>query len=135
MSDEKFQFELVAPEKLILSRSVAMVTVPGGEGEYGVLAGHAPMITTVKPGVIEVFDSKNGTPSERFFVAYGFAEVTEKRCTILAEDAVTVAELNRGALQSEMTALSEQLANASEEDRQALQTKQEILTAKILAAA
>ena len=71
---ETLQFELVSPEKLLFSKPVAMVTVPGGEGEYGVLPGHAPMITTVKPGVIEVF-AEEVAVGERIFVAGGFAEI------------------------------------------------------------
>jgi F-type H+-transporting ATPase subunit epsilon len=80
-------FELVTPEKLLVSREVAMVTVPGGEGDYSVLPGHAPMITTVKAGMIDIYMDENGSPSERISVAAGFAEVTSTRCTILAEAA------------------------------------------------
>ncbi len=89
---EIFTFELVSPEKLQFSKSVSMVTVPGGEGEYGVLPGHAPMITTVKAGVIEVFAENNATPSDRIFVAGGFSEVTQTRCTVLADEAIPVVD-------------------------------------------
>src|ERR1700679_1701411 len=97
----QFQFELVSPEKLILSKQVMLVTVPGGEGDFGVLAGHAPLITTVRPGVIETFSEENAAASDRIFVARGFAEVTNERCTVLAEEAVSVAELNHAGLEQE----------------------------------
>ena len=77
------------------SKQVTLVTVPGGEGDYGVLAGHAPLITTVRPGVIEAFTDENSAASDRIFVAGGFAEVTNERCTVLAEEATPVSELNR----------------------------------------
>jgi F-type H+-transporting ATPase subunit epsilon len=132
---DQIQFELVSPEKLIFNKPVAMVTVPGGEGDYGVLPGHAPMITTVKPGVIEVFSEQNSVATERIFVAGGFAEVTQTRCTILAQEAMPVAELNRNALETEAVELINKLASATEIERVALQTQQVIIAAKIQAAA
>jgi len=83
---DTFTFELVTPEKILVSKQVAMVTVPGGEGDYGVLAGHAPMITTLRAGTIELFDDANAPATERFDVAGGFAEVTQTRCTVLATE-------------------------------------------------
>jgi F-type H+-transporting ATPase subunit epsilon len=88
---ETLTFELVTPEKLVVSRQVAMVTIPGGEGDYSVLPGHAPMITTVKAGTIDIYDNENGAPVERIAVADGFAEVTATRCTVLAEQEKTAA--------------------------------------------
>jgi len=135
MADTVFQFELVSPEKLILSKPAAMVTVPGGEGEYGVLPGHAPMITTVKAGVIEVFAEENAAAIDRIFVAGGFAEVTQTRCTVLADEAIPVATLNRVKLEEEAKSLNEKIAAASEADREALLALRDILTAKLQAAA
>jgi F-type H+-transporting ATPase subunit epsilon len=129
------QFELVSPEKLILSRPVAMVTVPGGEGEYGVLVGHAPMITTVKPGVIDVYADENSEPSERIFVSGGFAEVTPQHCVVLADEAMPVAQLDRAALEEEARELSDKIASAPEESRTPLLAQQEIIAAKVKAAA
>jgi len=97
----QFQFELVSPEKMVLSKSAVMVTVPGGEGDFGVLAGHAPVITAVRPGVIEVYAENDNTITDRVFVAGGFAEVTDKRCTVLAERAQDVASLDRVKLEDE----------------------------------
>jgi len=135
MAEQTFQFELVSPEKLIFSKAVAMVTVPGGEGEYGVLPGHAPLITTVQAGVIEVYADENAPPSDRLFVAGGFAETTPTRCTVLATDAVPVSQLNRAKLDSEVKALIEKLASAAEADKPMLLAQQAVLAAKIQAAA
>ena len=70
---DKVQFELVSPEKLLLSEAVDMVVVPGSEGNFGVLPGHSLLISTVRPGFIDVYDG--AVISERIFVSGGFAEV------------------------------------------------------------
>ncbi len=91
--DERFSFELVTPDRLMLSTYVNMVVVPGGEGDFGVLPGHAPLISTVRPGTVNIY--KDNKISGRFFVAGGFAEVSEERCTVLAEEAVPINEIVR----------------------------------------
>lgn len=78
------QFELVTPARLVLSQAVHMVVVPGSEGEFGVLEGHAPFTTTVKDGVIRVWATAGGAPEE-IPVKGGFAEVGERGLTVLAE--------------------------------------------------
>ena len=135
MAEQKLQFELVAPEKLILSKPVAMVTVPGGEGDYGVMAGHAPMITTVKPGVIDVYETDSNEPSERIFVAGGFAEVTASRCTVLADEAIPVSDLDHEKLKAEAMALVEKVAAAHGDDLAIILARQDVVMAKIAAAA
>jgi F-type H+-transporting ATPase subunit epsilon len=92
----KITFELVSPERLLLSQQVDMVVVPGSEGLFAVLIGHTPLISTLKPGVIEVYDG--GRIIERIFVAGGFAEATQTGCTVLAETAVKVAEIERSVV-------------------------------------
>lgn len=92
---ETTKFELVSPERLVLSRDVEMVVVPGSEGYFGVLPRHAPMIATLAAGVIDIY--QGGAVVERIFVAGGFAEVTETRCTVLAEEAVLLAEVDVAA--------------------------------------
>jgi len=89
---EKVEFELVSPERLLVSEPVEMVVVPGSEGDFGALPHHAPMLTAVRPGVIDVY--QDGKVKDRIFVAGGFAEVTEVRVTVLAEEAIKVAELD-----------------------------------------
>jgi F-type H+-transporting ATPase subunit epsilon len=121
---EKLQFELVSPEKLLLSEAVAMVVVPGGEGNFGVLPGHSLLISTVRPGVIDVYADEPNAVSERIFVSGGFAEVTPERCTVLADEAVPMASLDRvdieqqqKSIESSITTLREQVARFQGADR------------------
>src|SRR5262249_35707958 len=107
---DQVQFELVTPERLVVSEPVDMVVVPGSEGDFGVLPGHAPLISTVRPGVIETYAGK--AVKDRIFVAGGFAEVTRERCTVLAEEAVPVAELDRSQIESEAAAAREDIGLA-----------------------
>ena len=105
---DKLQFELVSPEKLLLAEQVGMVIVPGSEGNFGVLPGHALFISTVRPGIIDVYEDK--TVTERIFVAGGFAEVTPERCTVLADEAVPLASLDRGAIEAQTKTLESNVA-------------------------
>jgi len=93
--------ELVSPEKLLFSRPVDMVVIPAAEGELGVLPGHAPMIVLLRGGVIRLYDGAQVT--ERLFVAGGFAEITTESCTILANEAIPVAEVSRTTAQQRLT--------------------------------
>jgi len=128
------QFELVSPEALIFSKQVALVTVPGGEGDYGVLPGHAPMITTVRPGVIDIYEQESGTISERIFVAGGFAEVVGERCTVLAEEAVPVAELYRSQIEETLSQLVEDAELAKlDSERVEIEAKLAVTRAKLQA--
>ena len=95
---DKVEFELVSPERLLVSQGVDMVVVPGEEGDFGVLPGHALFLSGVRPGVIEIYDGDK--ISDRIFVAGGFAEVTRKRCTVLAEEAVNLAEVERATVEA-----------------------------------
>jgi F-type H+-transporting ATPase subunit epsilon len=83
-------FELVTPDRLVMSDEVYMVVVPGTEGDSGIMAGHAPYMTTLKNGDIAVYRSAGGQP-ERIPVTGGFAEVSDKGLTVLAESAGAVA--------------------------------------------
>ncbi len=85
--------EIVSPEKLLLSRPVGMVVIPASEGDMGVLEGHTPMIVMLRGGIIALYEDEQVT--DRLFVGGGFAEVTPERCTVLANEAVPVAELSR----------------------------------------
>ncbi len=115
---EKVEFELVAPERLLYSASVDMVVVPGTEGDFGVLPGHAPLISLLRPGVIDVHDE--GELSERIFVAGGFAEVTQERCTVLTAEAAPVRDLERGAVEARLKAARKGAGEAeTDEERSA----------------
>ncbi len=84
--------EIFSPEKLLLSRSVEMTVIPAAEGDMGILEGHTPMIVTLRGGAITLYEGDRVL--EQHFVAGGFAEVTEERCTILANEAVLLVELS-----------------------------------------
>ena len=100
---DKLQFELVSPERLLLSEQVHMVIVPGTEGNFGVLPGHAPLISMVRPGAIEIYE--NRVVTRRVFVTGGFAEVTPERCTVLAEEALAPEDLDRAAIDANLRLL------------------------------
>jgi len=142
---DKVQFELVSPEKLLLSEAVDMVVVPGSEGNFGVLAGHSLLISTVRPGVIDVYEGSE--ISERIFVSGGFAEVTAERCTVLADEAVPLSSLDAVAVEAELRTIEAALANLrdragrlsgdereqAEIEQRATELKLDIETAKLAA--
>lgn len=129
---DNVDFELVSPERLLLSVAVEMVVVPGAEGDFGVLAGHAPMITGVRTGVISTYDG--GRVDRRIFVAGGFAEVTPERCTVLAEEAVLLDDANRAAAEARLKAVEDELSLADTDDeRDAAEARLEIATALLAA--
>jgi len=113
MMAASFLFELVSPEALLLSKPAAMVAIPGGEGDYAVLPDHAPMMTSVRCGVIDVYEADEHTVADRIFVAGGFAEVTGERCTVLAEEAVQLASMDRAQLEEQARNLGEDLGFAA----------------------
>ena len=125
---EKILFELVSPAKLVVSSPVDMVVVPGTEGDFGALALHAPMIATVRPGVIDIHD--NGKVAKQIFVAGGFAEVTEERVTVLAEEAIPLADLTKDMAAARLQSARAALADATgERDRSLAETQMRIATA------
>ncbi|MEL0111509.1 MAG: F0F1 ATP synthase subunit epsilon [Rickettsiales bacterium] len=132
MAEDKVEFELVSPEKLLLSRDVDMVVVPGAEGDMGVLPRHSPAITTVRPGTIVVYEG--GTVSDRIFIAGGFAEVTGDRCTVLAEEAILVEDIDRDAAEKELSDARDDMSAAeSDAERKAAETAAAVAEAKIQA--
>lgn len=119
---ERVRFELATPERLFLSEEVEMVVVPGTEGNFGVLPGHAPLVSTTRPGAIAIYEG--GTIRRRIFVSGGIAEVGPEGCTVLAEAAEGAEALDRAAIEAELQRvegnlplLRDELARASEEER------------------
>ena len=110
---DTIELELVSPEKLLLSEAVEMVVIPGEDGDFGVLPGHSPVISNIRPGVLSVFE--NGAVTQRIFIASGFAEVTMERCTILAEGAEPVEDLDQAAVDQEIQELREDATNADDD--------------------
>lgn len=111
---EKIHFDLVSPEKLLYSASADMVVVPGVEGDFGVLAGHAPFISIVRTGIIDVKGSAEGGDL-RIFVRGGLAEVTPAGLTVLAEEAMPFEDLNAADLDGRIRNLEEDLADAKDD--------------------
>lgn len=132
MADDKVEFELVSPERLLLSERVDMVVVPGEEGHFGVLPHHAPLISGVRPGVINVHNG--GQVTERIFVAGGFAEVTPERCTVLASEAVALADIDRAEVEAQIKDLREDAGDATDDSRRAaVETALSVAEAKLAA--
>ncbi|WP_068311430.1 F0F1 ATP synthase subunit epsilon [Polycladidibacter hongkongensis] len=114
---EAFQFELVSPERLLLSEKVTSVVLPGAEGEFGVGAGHSPFLSTMRPGVVKAL-SDNGETFE-YFVRGGFADVSASGTTVLAEEAIPMSEINAEFLAQQIKNAEEDAADAkTDETRQ-----------------
>jgi len=142
---DRVEFELVTPERLLLSDMVDMVVVPGTEGNFGVLPGHTPLISTVRPGMIEIYQGQ--TVTRRVFVVSGIAEVTPERCTVLADEAISPDTLDRSAIEADLRilegnlpSLRDQVARAADTDRERLiielnrlEREQGVLQAKLQA--
>lgn len=116
-------FELVSPERLLLSEEVASVTIPGTEGEMGIFPGHAPVLSTLRPGVLTVIRASG--QDERIFVRGGFAEVNPRGLTVLAETAIPMIELDAAVLGQHVKDLEEDVADA--QDAEARRRAQESL--------
>jgi F-type H+-transporting ATPase subunit epsilon len=108
------KFELVSPERLLISSEVQQVTVPGTEGLFTVLPNHAPVLSTLRPGVVEVVTEEGR--SERIFVRGGFAEVNNLGLTVLAEVAIPLDELDSSALDQQVRDAEEDVADAQDDE-------------------
>jgi F-type H+-transporting ATPase subunit epsilon len=108
---DPFQFDLVSPERLLLSEQVEQVVVPGSEGYFTVLKGHAPFMSTLRPGVLDV---TRGSGMERIFVRGGFADVSAEGLTILAERAIPLSEVDAATIAAEVKNAEEDVADAKD---------------------
>ena len=114
---DKIAFDLVSPERLLLSDAADMVTVPGTEGYMGVMAGHAPIISTLRPGTITVQGATEG--DIRYFVRGGFTEITTQKITVLAEEAIPLAEVNAATLDQRIKDAEEDVTAAKSDAEKA----------------
>jgi len=128
---DKVTFELVSPGRLLASEEVDMVVVPGEEGDFGVMPGHTPVLSTVRAGVVEIHN--DGQVTKRLFVEGGFAEATAERCTVLAEEATPLDEITAEAANDRLAKAQEAFNGADDESRAA--AEKELRTAKVLAQA
>ena len=127
------EFELVSPSRLLKSESVEMVIVPGADGDIGVLPNHSPLICTVRPGVIKMYEG--GKVSEEIFVAGGFCEVSTERCTVLSEEAMMIADIDASEAQARLTEAEKAVASADEGDKDKAEGERRVAEAMVAAAA
>ena len=107
-------FELVSPAKLLFSGDVASVNIPGTEGDMTIMPMHAPVLSTLRPGIVLV--TKDSGAPEKIFVRGGFAEVNAKGLTVLAETAITLADLDAGALAAQIRSAEDEVAAAKDDE-------------------
>jgi F-type H+-transporting ATPase subunit epsilon len=110
---DTFKFELVSPERLLVSEEVAQVEVPGAEGDFTVLPRHAPLLSALRPGLLDI--GQAGGERRRYFVRGGFAEVGPAGLTVLAETAIDIAELDAAKLAEAVKDTEEDVADATED--------------------
>lgn len=113
MSDT-LHYEIVSPERLLKDAEAAMIVVPGADGDFGVLPGHAPMMSTIRPGVVAVYASESAAP-EKLFVKGGLAQVSPKGLTILAEETISLDGVDTAELAKKIADTREDIADAKDE--------------------
>jgi F-type H+-transporting ATPase subunit epsilon len=111
----QINFELVSPEARLVSEPVSMAIIPGEEGEFGVGADHAALVASLKAGVVELYKDDAKEPFRKIFIAGGFADVTGSQCTVLAEEAVNVDDLDQATLEKKIKDLTEDLGLAKDD--------------------
>lgn len=99
---DTLRYEIVSPERLLRDAQAAMIVVPGADGDFAVLPQHAPMMSTIRPGVIEVYEDENSTP-EQMFLKGGLAQVSPEGLTILAEEAFVLSELDAAEVDANLS--------------------------------
>ncbi|SUA99372.1 F-ATPase epsilon subunit [Pannonibacter phragmitetus] len=124
---QPFQFELVSPERLLLSDKVLEVTVPGSEGEFGVLKDHSPFMATMRPGLLKVRTGEGKLVE--YFVRGGFADVSTSGLTVLAEQAIPVSELKAEVIAQQVQDAREDVADARDDEAR---TKAEATLAQLI---
>lgn len=110
---QPFKFELVSPERLLVSEEIESAIIPGTDGEFTVLAQHTPLMTSIRPGVVTV---NSGSASQRYVIFGGFCDVTPDGCTVLAEAATRVDEIDRDDVARRIQEAREDLADAHDDD-------------------
>jgi len=106
--------DLVSPEKLLLSDAYEMVVIPGAEGDFAIMAGHTPITSTLRPGVITIYEGD--VEKDRIFVNGGFAQVSDDKITVLAEEAIHVADLDRSDLEQRVQNAAEDIEDAKDDE-------------------
>ncbi len=132
MSDNVINFELVSPEAKLVSEPMYLVEVPGDEGAFGVAVGHCSLVSSLRAGVVRLHKEEGTSDVREIFIAGGFADVTAESCTILAEEAIDVKDLNKESLEQHLSDLGEDLEMSEEaEDKARVQAKITLTQAKL----
>ncbi len=129
---ETVEFELVSPQKLLKSEAVEMVVVPGGDGDIGVLPGHSLLISTLRPGVIDIHEG--GKVRESIFVGGGFLEISPDSCTVLTEESIPVNDIDKVEADARLNAANDALASADDDARAVAEADVKVAEALVEAA-
>lgn len=117
--DGKLSLEVVAPEKMVMTRAVDMVTISGAEGDFGVLPGHAALVSSIRPGFLEIEDNKQ---SEKMFIGGGFIEVLEDKVSILATEILSSEQINISECEKKISEYNSDLVTSEiESDKNKIQ--------------
>ena len=111
---DMLHFEIVSPERLLKDAQAAMVVVPGADGDFAAMPAHAPMMSTLRPGVVEIYETEGGD-ADRLFVKGGLAQISPEGLTILAEEAIHLEDVNAEDLAQQIAGAEEALAGASDD--------------------
>ena len=130
---DKVHFEIVTPSKLLTAEEADMVVVPGDDGDFGVLPGHSPLLSSVRPGVIDVHE--DGAVRTRYFIAGGFAEVDSEKCVVLADEAMAVSDLDKTAAQQRLETAQQALMDAGGVELAQKNAQAEVVRAEAMVAA
>lgn len=134
MTEPVINFELVSPEAKLVSEPMYLVEVPGDDGSFGAMAGHCSLVSSLRAGVVRLHKEQGTSDVREIFIAGGFADVTAESCTILAEEAIDVKDLNMESLEQYLSDLTEDLSLAEETaDKVRIKNKISLIKAKILA--
>ncbi len=127
-TSDQFNFELVSPEAKLVSEQAWQVTIPGEEGTFGVRANHSSLVASIRPGVVEIISTQGDAPT-KIFIAGGFADVTATNCTILAEQATKLDDLNQADIEAEISTAQSKLDSA-QDDVEKIRLNRELTLAK-----
>jgi F-type H+-transporting ATPase subunit epsilon len=131
---KQINFELVSPEAKLISAPVKMAVIPGEEGELGVGAGHSSFIVSLKPGVVKLYTNDNSEEPKKIFITGGFADITNTNCTVLAEMAIPVDQIDAAKAEQDVKDLKEDLNAATDADRSRITRRLNLAKARLAAA-
>tara|TARA_B100001173_G_scaffold283701_1_gene269441 strand:+ start:318 stop:704 length:387 start_codon:yes stop_codon:yes gene_type:complete len=123
--DTKINFDFVSPEESIISSEVDMVLIPAIEGDAGILPNHAPYMTILRQGIVEVTFGKDNI--KQYLVEGGFADITPQKITILAENSINLTDIDDSVLKEKLQQIDENISNANESDKELLIEKKALI--------